>query len=63
MDIANKFRINCMRRTNYSGQIHIKNVVATSIEAQPMPDNDQQFKVILGFSISMIYGLAVDLDC
>jgi len=63
MDIANRFRIACMRRTNYSNQVHIKNVVATSIEAQQMPENDQQFKVILGFSISMIYGLGVDLNC
>ena len=63
MDIANRYRIACMRRTNLASQTHIKNVVCNNIDAQPMPGNDQQFKVVLGFSISMIYGLGVDLDC
>lgn len=61
-DIANKFRINCLRPRFVRAETHIKNVVCTSIASQPLDGNDQAFKIVLSFNINTIYGLAVDLD-
>ena len=63
MDIANKYRINCLRRAKYSGQTFIKNVVCQSIEAQPLESNDNAIQVKLTFNITIIFGLNVDLNC
>ena len=63
MDIANQYRINCLRRTKYSGQTFIKNVVCQSIEAEPLDTNDNAIRVRLTFNISIIFGLNVDLNC
>lgn len=63
MDLANQFRINCLRRTKYSNQDFIKNVVSQSIEATALDTNDNQIMIKLTFSISIIFGTGIDLDC
>lgn len=63
MDIANKYRINCLRPLNLLNQTHIKRVLCTSIAPEQMPENDQQFKISLTFSIQTIFGLSISLDC
>lgn len=63
MDIANKYRINCLRRAKYSGQTFIKNVVCQSIEAQPLESNDNAIQIKLTFNITIMFGLNVDLNC
>ena len=64
MDTANLYRINCLKRMNYAGLSFIKNVVCNSIEASPVDvTNDNSVKVQLKFSISVIFGTGVDLDC
>lgn len=63
MDIANQYRVNCLRPNKLLNQVHIKRVVCNSITSEPLPENDQAFKIILSFSINMIYGTDVDLDC
>lgn len=63
MDIANKYRINCLRRNKYSGQTFIKNVVCQSIEAIPLDTNDNAISIKLTFNISIIFGLELDLNC
>lgn len=63
MDIANKYRINCLRRAKYSGQTFIKNVVCQSIEAVPLDTNDNAISIKLTFNISIIFGLELDLNC
>ena len=63
MDIANKYRINCLRRTKYAGQTFIKNVVCQSIEAIPLDTNDNAISIKLTFNISIIFGTGVDLNC
>ena len=63
MDIANKYRINCLRRAKYSNQTFIKNVVCQSIEAIPLDTNDNAIRVRLTFNISIIFGLDLDLNC
>ncbi len=63
MDIANKYRINCLRRTKYSNQTFIKNVVCQSIEAIPLDTNDNAISIKLTFNISIIFGLDLDLNC
>ena len=62
MDIANNFRMNCLRPKFVLTQPRIKRVVCNSISSEPLPNNDQAFKCVLSFSIQMIYGLGVDLD-
>lgn len=63
MDIANVYRMACLRQSNLVTQIHIKRVFCNSIVAESMPDNDQHFVVNLEFSISYICGTGVNLDC
>ena len=63
MDIANKYRINCLRRAKYAGQTFIKNVVCQSIEAIPLDTNDNAISIKLTFNISIIFGTGVDLNC
>lgn len=63
MDIANEYRINCLRVIYLKNQTHIKRVVCTSISPEQMQSNDLSFKVILTFNISMIFGTNINLDC
>jgi hypothetical protein len=63
LDIANQYRINCLRPAYLRQEMHIKNVVCTNIAAQQMDSNDMAIKVILQFRISIIFGLSVNLDC
>lgn len=63
MDIANEFRINCLRRTKYAGETFIKNVVCQNIEAIPLNTNDNAIQIRLTFNISVIFGTGLDLNC
>lgn len=64
MDLANQYRLNCLKRIKYAGQSFIKNVVCDSIEATPVDlTNDNHVKVQLKFSVSVIFGTGIDLDC
>ena len=62
MDLANEFRINCLRQQKLSGQTFIKRVVSQSIVAEPLNTNDGSFRIILSFSIRVIFGTNVNLD-
>jgi hypothetical protein len=63
MDLANQYRINCLRVNKLTGQTFIKRVVCTNIEAQPLESNDNAIKIILSYSISVIFGTGINLDC
>lgn len=63
LEIANQYRVNCLRLSKLLNQVNIKRVVCTSILAEPLPDNDQQFTVNLAFSITYICGTGINLDC
>lgn len=63
MDIANQYRINCLRRAKYAGQTFIKNVVCQSIEAEPLETNDNAIMIKLTFNILIVFGLNIDLNC
>ena len=54
MDVANEFRINCLRRSKYQNEVFIKNVVCQTIEAIPLNTNDNAIQVRLSFNISVI---------
>lgn len=63
MDLANLYRMECLKRENYISQNFIKNVVCKSIVAEPLADtNDNSIKIILEFSISVIFGIGLNLD-
>jgi hypothetical protein len=63
MDLANKFRIECLKRQNYVGQTFIKNIVCNSIRAEPIGEsNDNAIKIVLTFSILVIFGIGTNLD-
>lgn len=63
LDLANQYRVNCLRMSKLIGQVHIKRVVCNSIIAEPLPENDQQFTVTLQLSITYICGTGINLDC
>lgn len=64
MDISNKYRLQCLKRIKYAGLTFIKKVVCTSVVAEPVDiTNDNAIKVRLQFSISVMFGLGVNLDC
>ena len=64
MDIANRYRIECLKRMNYAGLMFIKNVVCNSIIAEPVDStNDNSIKITLTFSISVMFGVGLNLDC
>lgn len=63
MDIANEYRINCLRQSFLKNETHIKRVVCTNIVAEPLPTNDLAIKIQLSFNISIIFGTGVNLDC
>lgn len=63
MDIANQYRINCLRTNFLKTESNIKRVVCNNITAEPLPTNDLAIKVQLSFSISIIFGTSINLDC
>lgn len=63
MDLANQYRINCLRPKYLLTTPFIKRVTCTQITAEPLPTNDNAIKIILTFSINMIFGIGVNLDC
>jgi hypothetical protein len=63
MDFSNEYRIECLKRSNYANQTFIKNVVCKSMQAEPLAGtNDNAIKISLEFSISVIFGIGVNLD-
>jgi hypothetical protein len=63
MDIANSYRINCLRRNKYANQTFIKNIVSQNIEALPLDTNDNAIQIKLTFNVSVIFGTGLDLNC
>jgi hypothetical protein len=63
MDIANEYRINCLRMEKLVGQTFIKRVVCESINAEPMPTNDNAILIKLQFRIRVIFGTGINLNC
>lgn len=63
MDLANKFRIQCLKQNFIINQSFIKRVVCSSIQANPLNTNDNAIEIVLTFNIKVIFGLGVDLDC
>lgn len=63
MDIANKYRINCLRPAFLRNQTFIKKVVANSIRATPLDTNDNAISIVLSFNITVIFGTGIDLNC
>lgn len=62
LDLANQYRINCLRRNKYANLLFIKNVVCKSIKARPLNTNANGIQVELQFSISTIFGTGVNLE-
>jgi hypothetical protein len=62
MDIANKYRLNCLHPKWLRSEPRIKRVVCSAISSEPLLNNDQAFKVVLTYSITMQYGLKLDQD-
>jgi hypothetical protein len=63
MDLANAFRIECLRRANFLTYTFIKQVKCNSIIAEPLDaTNDNVIRIRLEFSISVIFGLGITLD-
>lgn len=63
MDLANEYRIECLKRSNYTNQTFIKNVVCKRITPEQIASsNDNEIKISLEFSISVIFGIGVNLD-
>lgn len=63
MDIANSYRLNCLKIAPLRDQQFIKRVVCSSIQAEPLDTNDNSIKITLQFSINVIFGTAVNLNC
>lgn len=63
MDIANKYRINCLRQQYLVGETFVKRVVCESINAEPLDGNDNAILIRLQFRIRVIFGTGVNLDC
>ena len=64
MDTANLFRMQCLKRENYSSLQFIKNVVCDSIRAEPIEaSNDNAIKIVLTFRINIMFGIGANLDC
>ena len=63
MDIANEFRLQCLKPVFLKNESHIKRVTCDNISASPVDTNDNSIKITLTFSISMIFGTGVNLDC
>jgi hypothetical protein len=63
MDIANKFRMQCLKMQFLKAQQFIKRVACETIEAIPLDTDDNQIQIRLTFNISIIFGTGIDLDC
>ncbi len=63
MDLANTYRLNCLKIAPLREQDFIKRVVCNSIQAEPLESNDNSIKITLQFSINVIFGTAVNLNC
>jgi hypothetical protein len=63
MDLANVYRIQCLKIDKLRQYVHLKRVVCTSIVPEPLDSNNNMIKVILNFRINMIFGVGVNLDC
>ncbi len=63
LDIANKYRIQCLKIQFLRNQQFIKRVVSQSIEAVPLNTDDNAIQIRLTFNISVIFGTGVNLDC
>lgn len=63
MDVANSYRMRCLQAKFLKTEKHIKRVSAVSIVATPLGTNDNKIKVVLAFSISMIFASTDSLDC
>lgn len=63
MDFANQYRIECLKPKYIYSQQFIKQVKSVSIKAEPLQSNDNAIVVRLQFSISIMFGLGVNLDC
>lgn len=63
MDLANAYRMRCLQAKFLKTEKNIKRVVPVSIVATPLGTNDNKIKVVLGFSISMIFASTDSLDC
>lgn len=63
MDLANTYRLNCLKIAPLRAQDFIKRVVCSSIQAEPLDSNDNSIKITLQFSINVIFGTAVNLNC
>lgn len=63
MDLANEYRLNCLKIAPLRDQQFIKRVVCNSIQAEPLDTNDNSIKITLQFSINVIFGTAVNLNC
>ena len=62
MDLANEYRLNCLRMNKLTGQSFIKRVVCTNIDAEPLDTNDNAIRIILQFSIDVIFGTSINLN-
>lgn len=63
MDVANEYRMNCLRMKHLTTQHFIKRVVCTNIKPEPLVSNDNAIKIILTFNVQIIFGTGVDLNC
>lgn len=63
MDIANQYRIQCLKPVYLRSETFIKRVVCESIQADPLPTNENAILIRLQFRIRVIFGLGVNLDC
>lgn len=64
MDFANHLRLECMKPKFANTGQFIKNVVCNSIEASPVNEqNDNSIIIKLQFSITVIFGIGINLNC
>lgn len=63
MDIANKYRMQCLKPQFLKPQQFIKRVFCESIEAIPLDTDDNSIQIRLTFNISIIFGTGIDLNC
>ena len=62
-DMANKFRLICMKPKHLTGSKFIKRIFANSVVAQPLPSNDNLVKITLRFSITAMFGTEDNFEC
>jgi hypothetical protein len=62
-DLANLFRINCMKKEKLGNHKFLKRFVCTSFVATPLGNNDNAVLITLSFSIDAMFGVGANLDC